>query len=42
MLTPSSHVKLAFYEDDTGAIDRPRQPPQLVGYLDTYLSTFEH
>jgi hypothetical protein len=35
--TPSRHVKLAQYADDTNLITTSRDPSDLVGYLEAYL-----
>jgi hypothetical protein len=39
--SPSHHVDLALYADDTVIIATSRQPALLVKYLDTYLSDLE-
>jgi hypothetical protein len=41
MPSPSRHVELAIYVDDTGVIATSRQPALLVKYFDTYLSELE-
>ena len=41
MPSPSRHVELALYADDTAVIATSRQPALLVGYLETYLSDLE-
>jgi retron-type reverse transcriptase len=41
MPTPSRHVELADYADDTAVIATSRQPALLVKYLETYLSDLE-
>jgi len=41
MPSPSRHVELAFYADDTDVIATSRQPALLVKYLQTYLSGLE-
>jgi retron-type reverse transcriptase len=41
MPSPSHHVELAIYADDTAVIDTSRQPALLVKYLETYLSDLE-
>jgi retron-type reverse transcriptase len=41
MHSPSRHVELALYADDTAIIDTSRQPTLLVKYLETYLSDLE-
>jgi hypothetical protein len=38
MPSPSSHVELFLYADDTAVIATSRQPVLLVKYLETYLS----
>jgi retron-type reverse transcriptase len=38
MPSPSRHVELALYTDDTVVIATSRQPARLVKYLQTYLS----
>ena len=38
MPTPSRHVELALYADDTAIIATSRKPALLVTYLETYLS----
>jgi hypothetical protein len=40
--TPSSHVELAMYADDTVLVATFRSPALLISYMETYLSTFEH
>jgi hypothetical protein len=39
--SPSHHVELALYADDTAVIATSRQPALLVKYLETYLSDIE-
>jgi hypothetical protein len=39
--TPSRHVELALYADDTAIIDTSRQPTLLVSYLQTYVSVLQ-
>ena len=39
--SPSRHVELALYADDTAVIATSRQPALLVGYLETYISDLE-
>ena len=41
MSSPSRHVGLALYADDTAIIATSRQPALLVKYLETYLSDLE-
>jgi hypothetical protein len=41
MSSPSRHVELALYADDTAIIATSRQPSLLVRYLETYLSDLE-
>jgi hypothetical protein len=41
MPSPSRHVELALYADDTAVIATSRQPALLVTYLETYLSDLE-
>jgi hypothetical protein len=41
MPSPSRHVKLALYADDTFIIATSRQPALLVKYLETYLGKLE-
>jgi len=41
MTSPSRHVELALYADDTAIIATPRQLALLVKYLETYLSDLE-
>jgi hypothetical protein len=41
MPTPSHHVDLALYADDTAVITTSRQPALIVKYLETYLSDLE-
>ena len=41
MLTPSHHVELAFYADDTPIISTSRKPTLLVSYLEAYLSNLQ-
>ena len=38
LTSPSRHVELALYAEDTAVIAMPRQPALLVRYLETYLS----
>jgi hypothetical protein len=38
MPTPSRHVELALYADDTAIIAKSHQPALLVNYLETYRS----
>jgi hypothetical protein len=40
--TPSSHVELVMYADDTALVATFRSPALLISYMETYLSTFEH
>jgi retron-type reverse transcriptase len=42
MRTPYIHVELALYADDTALTATSRSPSHAVGYLETYLSRFEH
>ena len=39
--TPSRHVELALYADDTAIIATSRKPTLLVSYLETYLSNLQ-
>jgi hypothetical protein len=39
--TPSRHVELAQYADDTALVATSRSPSLLVGYLDAYLGRLE-
>jgi hypothetical protein len=39
--TPSRHVELAQYANDTALVDTPRSPSLLVGYLEAYLGRLE-
>jgi hypothetical protein len=39
--TPSCHVELAQYEDDTALVATSRSPSLLVAYLEAYQSTLE-
>jgi hypothetical protein len=39
--TPSRHVELAQYADDTALIGTSRDPSLLVGYLEAYLGRLE-
>jgi hypothetical protein len=41
MPSPSRHVELALYTDDTAIIATSREPTLLVKYLETYLSDLE-
>jgi hypothetical protein len=41
MPSPSRHVELALYADDTAVIATSRRPALLVKYLETYLSSLE-
>jgi retron-type reverse transcriptase len=41
MPSPSRHVELALYADDTAILATSRQPAHLVKYLETYLSDLE-
>jgi hypothetical protein len=38
MPSPSYHVELALYSDDTAVIATSRKPTLLVSYLDSYLN----
>jgi hypothetical protein len=40
--TPSRHVELAQYTDDTAVVITSHRPSLLIGYLVTYLSRLEH
>jgi hypothetical protein len=40
--TPSRHVELAQYADDTAIVATSRSPSLLVGYLEAYLGRLEH
>jgi hypothetical protein len=40
--TPSHHVELAQYADDTALVATSRSPSLLVGYLEAYLGSLEH
>jgi hypothetical protein len=37
IITPSRHVELAQYADDTALVATSRSPSLLVGYLEAYL-----
>ena len=41
MPTPSHHVELAFYVDDTAVIATSRKPTLLVSYLESYLNDLQ-
>ena len=41
MPSPSRHVELALYADDTAVVATSRQPALLIRYLETYLSDLE-
>jgi hypothetical protein len=41
MPSPSHHVELAFYVDDTAVIATSRKPTLLVSYLEAYLNDFQ-
>jgi len=41
MLSPSRHVELALYADDTAVIATFRQPALVVKYVEAYLSDLE-
>jgi hypothetical protein len=41
MLSPSHHVELAFYADDTAIIAISHKPTLLVSYLESYLSDIQ-
>jgi hypothetical protein len=41
MPSPSHHVELALYADDTAIIATSRKPTQLVSYLESYLSDLQ-
>jgi hypothetical protein len=41
MLTPSHHVELALYADDTAVIATSRKPTLLVSYLESYLNDLQ-
>ena len=41
MPTPSRHVELALYADDTAIIATSRKPTLLVSYLESYLSNLQ-
>jgi hypothetical protein len=41
MPTPSHHVELALYEDDTAIITTSHKPTLLVSYLESYLSDLQ-
>jgi hypothetical protein len=41
MPTPSHHVKLALYVDDTAVIATSRKPMLLVSYVESYLNDFQ-
>ena len=41
MPTPSRHVELALYADDTAIIATSRKPTLLVSYLEAYLSSLQ-
>jgi hypothetical protein len=40
--TPSSHVELAQYADDTALVATSRSPSLVISYLETYLGRLEH
>jgi hypothetical protein len=42
MRTPSCHVELAQYADDTALVATSHSPSFLVGYLETFLGRIEH
>ena len=39
--TPSHHVELAIYADDTANIATSRKPTLLIGYLESYLNELQ-
>jgi hypothetical protein len=39
--TPSHHIELALYADDTAIIATSRNPTLLVSYLKSYLNNFQ-
>jgi hypothetical protein len=39
--SPSNHVELALYADDTAVIATSRNPTLLVSYLESYLNDFQ-
>jgi hypothetical protein len=41
MPSPSHHVELALYADDTAIITRSRKPTLLVSYLESYLNDLQ-
>jgi len=41
MPTPSHHIKLALYADDTAIITTSRKPTLLVSYLESYLKDLQ-
>ena len=41
MPSPSHHVELAFYADDTAIIATSRKPTLLVSYLKSYVSDLQ-
>jgi len=41
MPTPSHHVELALYADDTAIIATSRKPTLLVNYLESYLNDLQ-
>jgi len=41
MLSPSRHVELFLFPDDTTVVATSRQPLLFVKYLETYLSDLE-
>jgi len=41
MHTPSHHVELALYADDTAIIATPRKPTLLISYLESYLNELQ-
>jgi hypothetical protein len=41
MPSPSHHVELALYADDTAVIATSRKPTLLVSYLEAYLSELQ-
>ena len=41
MTTPSHHVELAFYADDTAVIATSRKPTLLISYLESYVNDLQ-
>ena len=41
MPSPSHHIELALYADDTAVIATSRKPTMLVSYLESYLNDLQ-